>query len=418
MSIGYACINIGSNKTKMFSVTLKNVSAKKLRLIIDKNLDALKSIIEYNIQNKIGLYRISSDIIPFGSHPANSLDWKKEFEVKLNSIGTKIKSSGMRVSMHPGQYTVLNSIDDGVVKRAVEDLVYHSDFLDALGCDSKSKIILHIGGVYNDKENAVKRFIQNYKSLDNKIKKRLVIENDDKSYNIAEVLNISKTLGIPVVFDNLHHELNRPKEHKNEAQWIELCAGTWSQQDGKQKIHYSQPNPNGKPGAHSDFISSKEFLAFFNGLTKNDIDIMLEVKDKNISAVKCNLLVKKDLKIKELEIEWARYKYLTLSRSSAIYNSIRELLKDKQKPAPIKFYEFIEEAMKLEEYAGAEVNAAQHVWGYLNKKATTAEENRYQKLITGYTERKNSIVLLKNHMYRCAVKQNSGYLIDSYYFYL
>lgn len=418
MNIGYACINIGSNKTKLSSVTLKNLTDEKLHLVINKNLEALEAIIEYNIKNNIRLFRISSDIIPFGSHPANSYNWKKEFESGLNSIGKKIKLSGMRVSMHPGQYTVLNSNDSDIVRRAAEDLAYHCDFLDAIGSGPESKIILHIGGVYNDKESAIKRFIQNYKSLDNKIKQRLVIENDDKSYNVAEVLSISEILGIPVVFDNLHHELNKPDEYKSQFDWMELCARTWLQRDGRPKIHYSQPNSNGKPGAHSDCISSKEFLEFVNGLIRKDIDIMLEVKDKNISAVKCNLLVKNGVKSRQLEIEWARYKYLILSRSAAIYNSIRQLLKDKQNPRPLEFYDLIEEAMLLGEDEGAEVNAAQHVWGYLNKKATAPETKKYQKLITGYTENKNSIRFLRNHMYRCAVKQNSEYLIESYYFYL
>lgn len=418
MSIGYACINIGSNKTQMTSVTLKNLTDENLRSVIGKNLDALKSIIEYNIKNDINLYRISSDIIPFGSHPANSLNWKKEFEYKIKDIGTIIRTAKMRVSMHPGQYTVLNSNDTEVVQRAMDDLAYHCDFLDALGCDSASKIILHIGGVYNDKTSAVKRFIQNYNCLDDRIKNRLVIENDDKSYNISEVLGISEKSGIPVVFDNLHHELNKSEIGKSDLEWIDICAGTWNEKDGKQKIHYSQPNPKGKKGAHSDWISSKEFLEFFNNLSNSDIDIMLEVKDKNISAVKCSLLVKKKLKIKELEIEWARYKYLVLSKSAAIYNSIRQLLKDKENPDPVKFYKFMEQAILLNEDIGSQINAAQHVWGYLNKKATAAEENRYNKLLKGYSEGGNNIITLKNHIYRCALKQNTEYLIDSYYFYI
>ena len=81
--------------------------------------------------------------------------------------------------MHPGQYTVLNSLSESVVENAVDDLKYHAYFLDCLGMDESCKIVQHIGGVYGDKKQAINRFIVNYKRLDESIKKRLIIENDD-----------------------------------------------------------------------------------------------------------------------------------------------------------------------------------------------------------------------------------------------
>lgn len=85
----------------------------------------------------------------------------------------------IRVSMHPGQYTVLNSPNDDVVKRAIEDLNYHVKVLDNFGVGENHKIILHIGGVYNDKEQAINRFADNYKRLNDQVRERLVIENDE-----------------------------------------------------------------------------------------------------------------------------------------------------------------------------------------------------------------------------------------------
>ena len=97
MSIGYACIQIGSEETKLSSLRLNNASAENLRKVISKNLNALEAIIKYNIENEIKLFRISSDIIPFGSHPANKIPWWEEFQDQLQVIGELMRKSDLRV---------------------------------------------------------------------------------------------------------------------------------------------------------------------------------------------------------------------------------------------------------------------------------------------------------------------------------
>ena len=193
--------------------------------------------------------------------------------------------------MHPGQYTILNSPNEHVVKNAIIDLKYHSDFLDSIGTDSTSKIVLHIGGIYGDKNIAIKRFINNFQKLDNQIKKRLVIENDDKSYNINDVLEISKIINIPVVYDNLHNKVNNYDESKSDLYWIKKCSSTWKKEDGKQKIHYSEQDIEKRQGSHSTSINEKKFLKFYNIVRNINLDIMLEVKDKDLSAIKCIKLI-------------------------------------------------------------------------------------------------------------------------------
>ena len=417
MSIGYACIHIGSENTKLSSIRIKNATEENLRNVIARNLDALESIIGYNIKNNIGLFRISSDIIPLGSHPANTIKWWAEFADCLKIIGDLIDKSHMRVSMHPGQYTVLNSIRQDVVEKSIDDLVYHCKFLDSLRCDSTSKIILHVGGVYNDKAKSIQRFLDRYQELDENIKKRLILENDDKSYNIQDVLLISKKTGIPVVYDNFHHKLNSPQNNISEYEWIDICAKTWSREDGKQKIHYSQESKGGKRGAHSDSIIADDFMKFYNGLLSKDIDIILEVKDKNLSAVKCNLLLKKNLKSRDIEKEWTKYKYLILSKSSDVYHMIRNLLKNKSNPDVFQFYTYIEHALSFDKNIGAEINAAQHVWGYVNKKASDREKKRFALLIAQYQNGEISEKTIKTFLFRLAKTQSVGYLIESLYFY-
>lgn len=419
MSIGYACIHMGSNKTKFSSIHLKTYTNEKLISIIENNLNALEEIIKYNIKNKIKLFRISSDIIPLASHEINDVEWWNIFNEKLIFIGKLIKDNGIRVSMHPGQYTIINSINKSVIKKSIKDLEFHTRFIECLNCDSSNKIILHIGGVYSNKRSATDRFIENYMKLDESIKHHLVIENDDKSYNIQDVLNISKETNIPVVFDVLHHKLNPPDNNLfNQFDWIKECSKTWKKKDGNQKIHFSQSANNYKNGAHSKYIEAQSFLNFYNKLESKNIDIMLEVKDKNLSAIKCNLLTTDNLQINKLEREWAKYKYYVLSSSPKTYQKIRNLLKNKSNPNALQFYNLIEESLNTKPLKKTQINSLQHIWGYFKKTATEKEKEKFKKLLLSYTKNERSITYIKNYLYKLAYKYSIEYLLDSLYFYL
>ncbi len=118
MSIGYACLTIGVPDTNLKSCTAKSLTEEKLLEIISYNLKSLKNIIEYNIKNNIKLFRISSDLIPFGSSHLNQLSWWNIFSQEFAEIGRKIMDNDIRVSMHPGQYTVLNSPNDDSCKES------------------------------------------------------------------------------------------------------------------------------------------------------------------------------------------------------------------------------------------------------------------------------------------------------------
>lgn len=416
INIGYACITLGLDDVKLQTCRLKNATEQRIKEIIGHNLDVLDRVIEYNNEHDIRLFRISSDIIPFASHPEVSVKWCEHFRQKINDIGQKIKDYNIRVSMHPGQYTVLNSPNLDVADRAIDDLKYHTYFLDCLGTDHASKVILHVGGIYYDKQEAIQRFTDNYNRLNDAIKNRLVIENDDKNYTIEDVLYISRKLSIPVVFDNLHHEINNVQTGKSINEYILECSKTWKVHDGRQKIHYSQQDDKKSKGAHSKTIKSDEFLGFYNSLAHKNIDIMLEVKDKNISAVKCILLTQEKYKVVNIEKEWANYKYYVLGKDQKAYLKIRKLLKEKQKDITKEFYEIIENSLELETEVKNEINALQHVLGYFKGIASAAEKKR---ILTSIRKYKDGIIKLdsvKNSLHRLAKKYKVQYIINSYYF--
>lgn len=414
LSIGYACITLAAPGTKLSSCQLKNASEERLEEIIHSNLQALEAQLNYNLTRGVGLFRISSDIIPFGSHPINNIPWWESFAPAIAKLGNMVKRSQMRVSMHPGQYTVLNAPDPSVVQAAQKDLAYHARFLDAMGLDHNHKIILHVGGVYANRSDAMSRFAQVYEQLPAEVKARLVIENDEK-YAIDDVLELARSLDIPVVFDILHHQVCPPEGSAPVREWIEHCLLTWQSSDGPPKIHYSQQEPGMRPGAHSRTVRVREFTEFYRSLPE-DLDIMLEVKDKNLSALKCIQVTKTDLPIKDLEEEWERYKYLVLEHSQIAYEEVQSLLKNQPRPDILQIYETIEDALHLPTDRDSELNAAQHVWDYFKKVADPKERAAFQRSIKQFENGRLTARALKNSLYKLAINYNISYLQHSYYF--
>ena len=418
MSIGYACLNIGTPNTNIRSVMQRNATPEKLTEVTEHNLAALEKMIDYNRKNNIQLFRISSDLIPFGSSPVNTLVWPEIHKEAFDRIGSKIRKSGMRVSLHPGQYTVLNSPTEDVVERAITDLVYHDKILIALGTDQTNKIVLHVGGIYGDKKEALERFEQNFRRLPEAVRNRLIIENDDRLYNIEDVLTLAHRLHVPAVYDNLHHAINPPPSGGTDPYWIAEAKKTWKTADGNQKIHYSQQALDKRPGAHTDTIDLETFLTFHEQLEDKQIDIMLEVKDKNLSAVKCQNAITVNKPMVILEKEWGRYKYAVLEKSPTVYQAIRTLLKDKEAYPVQEFYRLIDTAFDAEPHTGYAENAAAHVWGYFKKHATDAERRQYEKNLANYRNGTGTRANLKRHLFRLVQKYESEYLLQSLYFYL
>ncbi|CUU50471.1 uncharacterized protein YbgA (DUF1722 family) [Clostridium beijerinckii] len=171
-----------------------------------------------------------------------------------------------------------------------------------------------------------------------------------------------------------------------------------------------------KAGSHSNTIKISKFIEFYESLKGQDIDIMLEVKDKNLSAVKCINSIDENSKIKKLEEEWGRYKYKVLENSPSNYLEIRKLLKDKTQYPSVEFYNYIEDAMEEEITIGNSINTALHVWGYFKNLADDKEKMNFLKSIEDYKNGKVSIKLIKNKLFKMAVKYNESYLLNSYYF--
>jgi UV damage repair endonuclease len=146
MRIGYPCINLSLPCRPSRTFRLANLSWEKLRETLSGNLSCLEEIVRWNAERGLLFLRITSDLVPLASHPENHFPWDEEFQAEFARIGALMRDFGMRISMHPGQYTLLNSPRPEVGRAAVADLLYHARVLDLLGLDSSAKIQIHVGG--------------------------------------------------------------------------------------------------------------------------------------------------------------------------------------------------------------------------------------------------------------------------------
>lgn len=289
MKIGYPVSNLGLGCTTSHTFRLATLNEERLYSTIEQNLDCLEHTLAWNIANGILFYRISSSLIPFASHVSMAIDWQSRFAERLLKIGNYIRENKMRISMHPGQFVVINSPVDAVYAASVRELQYHADLLRLLGLDSSHKFQIHLGGLHGDAAGSMQLFIDRYNDLPAEVRKHLAIENDERTASLQDCLQIHAACGIPIVFDTLHHQVRNGGETVLKA--LRLAAETWSADDGVPMIDYSTQNPDKKVGAHSITLDVEKFRSFVKSLRGFDIDIMLEIKNKEASALQAKTVL-------------------------------------------------------------------------------------------------------------------------------
>lgn len=289
MKIGYPCKNISLDAgAKTFR--LASYSDERQRQTIAGNLESLERMLAYNVEMGLLHFRVSSNIIPFASHPVCTLDWKNEFANTFKSIGKFAKEHAIRLTVHPGQFVLINSLSPSVVGQSVKELEYQADLLDLLGTGSEGKIQIHVGGVYGDKPAAMARFVESWRNLPENIKNRLAIENDERLFSLADCLAIHQQIAIPIIFDTFHHSIFNDGEDLREA--VTSSATTWGGPHGTLMIDYSSQAESKQLGAHTDHIVGEDFKNFLIETKGVDADVMLEIKDKEKSALEALCIAK------------------------------------------------------------------------------------------------------------------------------
>lgn len=276
------------------------------------SLGYLDAIIDYLAAADIRMYRISSDLAPYVTHPDlpefhHQID---ECADELAQLGAKARSLGIRLSFHPSQFILLNSPDPALVAKSVQDLAAQARMLDAMGLGPEAVVVTHVGGVYGDLESGRERWALAWEQLPEPVRRRLVLEHDDTRFDAADVLWIQARTGVRLVFDYLHHWcLNRAGLDPHEA--LARCLNTWPAEQTP-KIHFSSPRTEqrlltrknrttGKPeqvqaapiwSGHADYINPFEFISFLRGAAgMREFDVMLETKLKDLALIQ----LRKDL---------------------------------------------------------------------------------------------------------------------------
>ena len=299
MRIGYPCINRTIDCTANSTFRLKSYSETCLKDSIKNNLVCLRKILQFNLEHKLFFFRISSDLVPFASHTINTFNWQKYFQEEFEEIGEFIIKNRMRISMHPDQFTLINSLKEEIFQRSQKELIYHAEILDLMKLDKSAKIQIHVGGAYGDKQKSTERFITRFNELDDSVVERLVIENDDNLYDLNDCLKINAQIQIPILFDIFHHRLNSSANQPKQESF-KLAVKTWNKnKDGIPIFDYSSQKINGSPRQHAETIDTEDFDLFLKQTKPFDFDVMLEIKDKEKSAMKAFELAIKDKRVEK-----------------------------------------------------------------------------------------------------------------------
>ncbi len=205
------------------------------------SIEYLHGVFAYLQKHEIKMYRMSSDIAPYATHPdmPQFHGQVTESAAELRALGQSAKDAGLRLSFHPSQYTILNSPNPELNRKSVWDIESQATILDTMDAGPEGVIIVHVGGVYGEKPAAMDRWVASYKALPEAAKRRLVLENDDISYSAAEVLQLHERTGVPCVFDSHHFNCNNP-EGLDLGETAAKFLATWPT-GVRPKVHVSSP---------------------------------------------------------------------------------------------------------------------------------------------------------------------------------
>jgi UV DNA damage endonuclease len=294
------------------------------------SLEEVDRILDYLHAVKIDMYRLSSDLAPYATHPdmPQFHDMVAESDAELAAFGARARGYDIRLSFHPSQYVLLNAPDPAITRKSIWDFASQAEMLDRMGCGPEAVMVTHVGGVYDDHAASRARWIAGWEQCPDHVKARLVLENDDIRFSAADVLWIHERTGVRLVFDYQHFWCLNPERLDMRAT-LERFLATWPA-GVRPKLHFSSPNtamreirqaitPRQRAAAkagrapktgqltkavvkptariktvlrppvwtgHADFTNPFEFATFMRMAEGLEFDVMLEGKSKDVSLLK------------------------------------------------------------------------------------------------------------------------------------
>lgn len=270
------------------------------------SLGYLCEIFEYLRKHGIHMYRMSSDLAPYATHPdmPQFHNMVRESAADLARIGKLAELQDLRLSFHPSQFVVLNSENANLTRKSIWDLTSQAEMLDLMECGPEAVLVVHTGGAYGDRVSGCARWCETWKKLPEPVQRRLVLENDDLRYSAADVLGIHERTGVKCVFDYQHHWCFNP-EGLEMGVALRKFHATWPA-GVRPKIHFScartemreikrKSRATGKVETvlmppvwtgHADYNNPFETIPFLRSIGDVETDVMLESKAKDLSLIR------------------------------------------------------------------------------------------------------------------------------------
>ncbi len=291
----------------------RHEALRKLSRLCLENADALMASLQFCADHRIGCFRINSQILPIKTHPeqgyaVSDLPDGDEVVRRFRECGTFVAQHKLRTCFHPDQFVVLNSPRADVVEKSIQDLEYQAEVAEWVGADV---INIHGGGAYGDKQKALADFSRNLDQLSARVRERLTVENDDKTYTPADLLPVCQSTGIPLVYDVHHHRCNADRLTIEEA--TELAIATWNREP---MFHVSSPAEGWdgpKPERHHEFIEINDFPKCWR---RKVMTVEVEAKAKELAVAKLSA----ELRNRKSDAPWLVY--LMRCADNSLYTGI------------------------------------------------------------------------------------------------
>lgn len=279
IGLGFFCSTSDNELSTNHTVRLRSLNEGAVLAALELNFRDLMELLDMSRRMGLTIFRLGSKFVPFASHPLFKSEWRERIGRALRGRASEVKGYGIRITMHPGQYVVLNSRRGDVLDRSLAELRYHFWLLDSLSVGEDGVVVVHIGGVYGDKKKSLER-LEEVLEEHRWLTERLALENDERNYAASEVVEIAESLDVPAVFDYYHHKLNPSK----------FCAdrliATWK--GIVPEVHLSSaPRGPHRFGEHGDYVEAKDFkelVSLFGGA--DAIDVVVEAKKKEKAIAK------------------------------------------------------------------------------------------------------------------------------------
>lgn len=248
------------------------------------NVRRLSEMLPKIRRSGVKLFRISSALFPLADQVDRSLWDNEDVKRHLKAAGDFIKSNGMRVTTHPGQFCVLSSDSDKVVENAFKELATHGWLFDQMGLDHSPNWSINIHG---GKKDRTSRLIEQIKSLPDNVRKRLTLENDESTYSLVDLLPVFLETGIPICWDSHHHVFNDGGLTMEEAH--DAACDTWPK-GVKPLQHLSNTEPHLMNGSFTERRKHSDMIHYvpepqLQSLRDDTVDVEVEAKLKNISVM-------------------------------------------------------------------------------------------------------------------------------------